>query len=121
MSKKTKLNLQALPCVRRRKVENIVLTYAEACYAHGLLPTELDRVYVEAIEAIQLESAFHAAQMPAVNNWERGITSNISPHNLNITASRSEPGSSYLIKRRKLKCKSILGSQKMIEKKLLVV
>lgn len=71
MSKKTKLNLQALPCVRRRKVENIVLTYAEACYAHGLLPTELDRVYVEAIEAIQLESAFHAAQMPAVNNWEQ--------------------------------------------------
>lgn len=51
--------ISKLPDARRRQVDAVVRRHVKACHANGFEPENLNRVYIEAIEVVQLEE-----QMP---------------------------------------------------------
>ena len=71
MSQNTKELLKSLPPANRKQVEKIVMRFANHHKDAGILPNELDSVYRDVIEAIQLQSPYPTNQMPAIHSWEQ--------------------------------------------------
>jgi hypothetical protein len=50
--------VDALPQERRERVEAIVRRHLEACYRMGIEPEYMDRVWIEAMESVEIEEKF---------------------------------------------------------------
>jgi hypothetical protein len=59
-----------LPKEKREKVEAVVRRHVAACYKNGFPPENLDRVYIEAIEIVELESLYPEPVVEEVRDWE---------------------------------------------------
>lgn len=55
---------------RRARVEAIVRRHVAACYRNGFPPENLDRVYIEALEVINMEDKFPEVVEAAPRDWE---------------------------------------------------
>ena len=55
---------------KREKVDAIVRRHVAACYKNGFPPENLDRVYIEAIEIVDLEALHPEPQVEEVRDWE---------------------------------------------------
>jgi hypothetical protein len=60
--------LNAMSKDKRRRVESIVRRHIEACQRMGIEVEYLDRVWIEAIEAVQIEEKFPEI-MAEDNEW----------------------------------------------------
>lgn len=70
MSQQTKKHLHSLSTTNRQQVERIVMRHASKQRDTGILPHELDPVYRDVIEAVQLRASFPAHHVPIVKTWE---------------------------------------------------
>ena len=59
-----------LPKEKREKVDAIVRRHTNACYKNGFPPENLDRVYIEAMEIVDLEARFPEPVMEEMRDWE---------------------------------------------------
>lgn len=60
-----------LPDTKRRKVDAIVRRHVRACHQNGFDPENLDRVYIEAIEMVNIEDRFPEPVISEEKrNWE---------------------------------------------------
>lgn len=62
--------IHKLPQGKREKVERIVRRHVAACYKNGFPPENLDRVYIEAIEIVNLEALYPEPVVEEVRDWE---------------------------------------------------
>ena len=54
----------------RDKIETIVRRHVSACYRNGFPPENLDRVYLEAMEIVNLEERFPEPVTEESRDWE---------------------------------------------------
>ena len=59
-----------LPQEKREKVNAIVRRHTAACYKNGFPPENLDRVYIEAIELVDLEARHPEPVVEEIRDWE---------------------------------------------------
>jgi len=62
--------LEGLSKDKRNKVEAVVRRHVEACLKNGFPPENIDRVYLEAVEIVDLEALFPEPQVEEVRDWE---------------------------------------------------
>jgi len=62
--------INKLPKEKRDKVETVVRRHVAACYKNGFPPENLDRVYIEAVEIVDLESLHPEPVVEEVRDWE---------------------------------------------------
>jgi hypothetical protein len=62
--------LNKLPKKKKEKVDAIVRRHVAACQRNGFDPENLDRVYIEAIEMIDLEVKFPEPSAEESRDWE---------------------------------------------------
>jgi len=62
--------INKLPKEKRDKVETVVRRHVAACYKNGFPPENLDRVYIEAIEIVDLETLHPEPVVEEVRDWE---------------------------------------------------
>lgn len=62
--------IDLLPIEKREKVERIVRRHVAACQKNGFLPESLERVYIEAVEMVDLEERFPEPQIEEIRDWE---------------------------------------------------
>jgi hypothetical protein len=62
--------INRLPKKKREKVDAIVRRHVAACQRNGFDPENLDRVYIEAVEMIDLEVKFPDASAEESRDWE---------------------------------------------------
>jgi len=55
---------------KREKVDAIVRRHVVACHKNGFPPENLDRVYIEAIELVDLEERFPEQEPEESRDWE---------------------------------------------------
>lgn len=55
---------------KREKVELIVRRHVAACQRNGFLPENLERVYIEAVEMVELEERYPEPAVEEVRDWE---------------------------------------------------
>jgi hypothetical protein len=55
---------------KREKVNKIVRRHVAACYRNGFPPENLERVYIEAVELVNMEEIFPEAQVVEIRDWE---------------------------------------------------
>ncbi|HWQ36884.1 MAG TPA: hypothetical protein VNQ79_28895 [Blastocatellia bacterium] len=55
---------------KRDKIETIVRRHVSACYRNGFPPENLDRVYLEAMEIVNLEERFPEPVSEEPRDWE---------------------------------------------------
>lgn len=55
---------------KRKKVEVIVRRHVAACQKNGFLPENLERVYIEAVEMVDLEERYPEPIVEEVRDWE---------------------------------------------------
>ncbi len=55
---------------KREKVERVVRRHVTACYKNGFPPENLDRVYLEAIEIVNLEELYPEPEVEEIRDWE---------------------------------------------------
>ena len=55
---------------QREKIESIVRRHVSACYRNGFPPENLDRVYLEAMEIVNLEERFPEPVAEEERDWE---------------------------------------------------
>lgn len=55
---------------KRDKVEAVVRRHVSACYKNGFPPENLDRVYIEAVEIVDLEMLHPEPVVEEVRDWE---------------------------------------------------
>lgn len=63
--------INSLPAQKREKVDAIVRRHIRACRKNGFLPESLERVFIEAIEMVELQERF--PEPPVVEpprDWE---------------------------------------------------
>lgn len=64
-------SLNKLPDIKRQKVDAMVRRHVRACQQNGFDPENLERVYIEAIEMVDIEDRFPEASVSEDNrNWE---------------------------------------------------
>jgi len=59
-----------LPKDKREKVDAIVRRHVRACQNNGFNPENLERVYIEAVEMVDLEERFPEVVKEDDRNWE---------------------------------------------------
>ena len=62
--------INKLPKKKKEKVDAIVRRHVAACQRNGFDPENLDRVYIEAVEMIDLEVKFPDASAEGSRDWE---------------------------------------------------
>jgi hypothetical protein len=62
--------INKLPKKKKEKVDVIVRRHVAACQRNGFDPENLDRVYIEAIEMIDLEVRFPEPDAEESRDWE---------------------------------------------------
>lgn len=62
--------INKLPKKKKEKVDAIVRRHVAACQRNGFDPENLDRVYIEAIEMIDLEVNFPEPSAEDSRDWE---------------------------------------------------
>jgi hypothetical protein len=62
--------INRLPKKKKEKVDAIVRRHVAACQRNGFDPENLDRVYIEAVEMIDLEVKFPDASAEESRDWE---------------------------------------------------
>ena len=62
--------INKLPKKKKEKVDAIVRRHVAACQRNGFDPENLDRVYIEAIEMIDLEVRFPESDAEESRDWE---------------------------------------------------
>ncbi len=62
--------INTLPKRKKEKVDVIVRRHVAACQRNGFDPENLDRVYIEAIEMVDLEARFPEPVIEEVRDWE---------------------------------------------------
>ena len=63
--------INRLPDNKREKVDAIVRRHVRACQDNGFLPENLERVYIEAAEMVDIEERFPAEAITEDNRtWE---------------------------------------------------
>jgi hypothetical protein len=62
--------LEGLSKDKRGKVEAVVRRHVEACLKNGFPPENIDRVYLEAVEIVNLEAMFPEPVVEEVRDWE---------------------------------------------------
>jgi hypothetical protein len=62
--------INKLPKKKKEKVDAIVRRHVAACQRNGFDPENLDRVYIEAIEMIDLEVRFPEPSAEESRDWE---------------------------------------------------
>ena len=62
--------INKLPKKKKEKVDAIVRRHVAACQRNGFDPENLDRVYIEAVEMIDLEVKFPEASAEESRDWE---------------------------------------------------
>jgi hypothetical protein len=62
--------INKLPKKKKEKVDAIVRRHVAACQRNGFDPENLDRVYIEAIEMIDLEVTFPESDAEESRDWE---------------------------------------------------
>jgi hypothetical protein len=55
---------------RREKVDAIVRRHVSACQKNGFYPENMERVYIEAIEMVELEERFPEPVVEETRDWE---------------------------------------------------
>lgn len=55
---------------KREKVELIVRRHVAACQRNGFLPENLERVYIEAVEMVDLEERYPEPVVEEIRDWE---------------------------------------------------
>ena len=55
---------------RREKVDAIVRRHVAACQKNGFLPENMERVYIEAMEMVNLEERFPETIVEEPRDWE---------------------------------------------------
>lgn len=62
--------INKLPKKKKEKVDAIVRRHVVACQRNGFDPENLDRVYIEAMEMIDLETKFPEPVVEEIRDWE---------------------------------------------------
>ncbi|HEU0175625.1 MAG TPA: hypothetical protein VFV58_15295 [Blastocatellia bacterium] len=62
--------INKLPKRKKEKVDAIVRRHVAACQRNGFDPENLDRVYIEAVEMIDLEVRFPEPSADESRDWE---------------------------------------------------
>jgi len=62
--------INKLPKKKKERVDAIVRRHVAACQRNGFEPENLDRVYIEAIEMIDLEVQFPEPTVEENRDWE---------------------------------------------------
>ncbi len=62
--------INTLPRKKKEKVDAIVRRHVAACQRNGFDPENLDRVYIEAIEMVNLEAKFPEPVVEEIRDWE---------------------------------------------------
>ncbi len=62
--------IEHLPSEKREKVNLIVRRHVAACQKNGFLPENLERVYIEAVEMVDLEDRFPEPVVEEIRDWE---------------------------------------------------
>jgi hypothetical protein len=62
--------INKLPKKKKEKVDAIVRRHVAACQRNGFDPENLDRVYIEAVEMIDLEVNFPEPSAEESRDWE---------------------------------------------------
>jgi hypothetical protein len=62
--------INQLPKTKREKVDAIVRRHVAACQRNGFLPENLERVFIEAIEMVDLEKGFPAPKCEDLRDWQ---------------------------------------------------
>jgi hypothetical protein len=62
--------INKLPRKKKEKVDAIVRRHVAACQRNGFDPENLDRVYIEAIEMVNLEAKFPEPVVEEIRDWE---------------------------------------------------
>ncbi len=70
VSTDTLKTLSRLSNEKRDRIETIVRRHVSACYRNGFPPENLDRVYVEAMEIIDIEDRFPEVRIEGERDWE---------------------------------------------------
>lgn len=59
-----------LPKDKRERVDAIVRRHVQACQKNGFLPENLERVYIEAVEMVDIEERFPEITTEDNRTWE---------------------------------------------------
>lgn len=62
--------IELLSIEKREKVDRIVRRHVAACRKNGFLPENLERVYIEAVEMVDLEERFPEPEREEIRDWE---------------------------------------------------
>lgn len=62
--------IDKLPKTKREKVDAIVRRHVAACQRNGFLPENLERVFIEAIEMVNLEKRFPESIAEERRDWQ---------------------------------------------------
>lgn len=62
--------INKLPRKKKEKVDAIVRRHVAACQRNGFDPENLDRVYIEAIEMVDLEAKLPEPVVEEIRDWE---------------------------------------------------
>lgn len=62
--------ISKLPKIKREKVDAIVRRHVAACQRNGFLPENIERVFIEAMEMIDLEKRFPEPVREEARDWQ---------------------------------------------------
>jgi hypothetical protein len=62
--------INKLPKIKREKVDAIVRRHVAACQRNGFLPENIERVFIEAMEMIDLEKRFPEPVREEIRDWQ---------------------------------------------------
>ncbi len=62
--------INKLPRRKKEKVDAIVRRHVAACQRNGFDPENMDRVYIEAVEMVNLEANFPEPVVEEIRDWE---------------------------------------------------
>ena len=84
LSNETLRLIRQLPEAKRARVERVVRTHLSACHKNGCPLGSLDRIYLEAVEAVDLEARRSGPPATPFRDWEpaRRYDQYISPRDL---------------------------------------
>ena len=63
--------INSMPEEKRQRVEQVVKRHVNACYRNGFPPENMERVYIEAIELVNLDERFPEFEVVEIErSWE---------------------------------------------------
>ncbi len=70
ISSETLRSITKLSKKKKEKVDAIVRRHVSACQKNGFQPENMERVYIEAIEMVNLEERFPEPTAEEIRDWE---------------------------------------------------